>query len=668
MIQIETIYLPSAAIGRPNPLPDIKNNTYIHASIRMTERITAQERVNIGCGMIPTMLPYMTQDGYDRCLTMQPWQIIVLENEYLRAEFLPALGGRLRRLYDKVDGRELLYVNPVFQPCNLALRNAWFSGGVEFNVGIKGHNPLTCSPVFAQRRVNAHGEEYVSFYEYERIRGVLWSVNAYLPAGARALTLHMCIENTSADDIYMYWWSNMAVTQTDGMRVLVPAEQTFINYFGDDAYVLDAGDVPYSLGTDISYPLNMMRSIDFFYKIPPTHRKWIASVDRDGRGLLHMSDERLLGRKTFLWGQGRGGRHFGEYLSREGEPNYIEIQAGLAPTQLEHFPMAAHTRIEWTESYAPLSCDAEAVHGAYADAVATVERVVAEHMARGALYTPPLCASASLRESEMLHRGSGWAALAQQVRGEALSAFFDDLASDDPSCAEYVHLLTHGILPPHAPCDPPCGYVNGRHFVERLRASLTRPGGDTYYTHLLLGVALYDLGCRGDAEAMAACYTEWETSARMCENPWAYRNMAAYLARERGDGQAAIPYAIRAWQLKPDDRALVIDTGTLLLSEGAYERFLTLSDALPEPLRSQGRIALMRAKAYLSTDRIDEAATILTDDLQVPDIKEGELSISELWFTLQAKRHGISVEEAKRRIKLPYALDFRVHDDASPAP
>ena len=37
-----------------------------------------------------------------------------------------------------------------FQPCNLALRNAWVSGGVEWNVGIIGHTPFTVDAMFAE--------------------------------------------------------------------------------------------------------------------------------------------------------------------------------------------------------------------------------------------------------------------------------------------------------------------------------------------------------------------------------------------------------------------------------------------------------------------------------------------------------------------------------------
>ena len=149
MIKFEDYKMPAGAMGEMNPLPDIKNVSYIHAGYQMTDKISEDEKTYLGKGMISTMLPYMMQDNYDRDRKDRNFKAAILENDYIKAVFLPEIGGRLWSLYDKKLGKELLYVNPVFQPCDLALRNAWFSGGVEFNVGIKGHNPLTCSPLFA---------------------------------------------------------------------------------------------------------------------------------------------------------------------------------------------------------------------------------------------------------------------------------------------------------------------------------------------------------------------------------------------------------------------------------------------------------------------------------------------------------------------------------------
>ncbi len=59
MIRVEKLRISAASLGEKNPLPDIKNNTYIHAPIKVTDNIKAGELPDIGKGMIPTMLPYV---------------------------------------------------------------------------------------------------------------------------------------------------------------------------------------------------------------------------------------------------------------------------------------------------------------------------------------------------------------------------------------------------------------------------------------------------------------------------------------------------------------------------------------------------------------------------------------------------------------------------------
>lgn len=52
-------------------------------------------------GMVDTMLPYTQQDFYDRQRKMRMFKGIYLENDHLKAVFLPELGGRLWSLWDK---------------------------------------------------------------------------------------------------------------------------------------------------------------------------------------------------------------------------------------------------------------------------------------------------------------------------------------------------------------------------------------------------------------------------------------------------------------------------------------------------------------------------------------------------------------------------------------
>ena len=433
-LSFEDYLLPAAARGEDSGLPDIHVNSYIRAPIRTSERIAGEDARYIGKGMISTLLPYRIADGYNRERTPRAFRAAVLENDLMRAVFLPELGGRLWSLYDKREGRELLYKNDVLQPANLALRNAWFSGGVEWNVGIKGHNPLTADTLFAARAKNTAGDDVLVMYEYERIRGVVFAVEATL-VGA-ALLVQVTIENTAGRAVPMYWWSNIAVPETEGTRVLAPAEEAMFCAYSDGAYFLDKTAMPIIEGRDVTYASRSPRSRDFFYDIKAQSRKWIATADEEGRGLLHISDPILGGRKLFVWGNHVGGRHWNEWLSdRAGA--YIEIQAGLLKTQLEHFVMAESSRITWQECYTALTLDPAVAHGDFSAAVAAADGVAGERMPL--LKTDAFCLAET--ENPTIY-GAGWGALENRVRKTPISERFvfpeDSIGADQ---ADWLALL-----------------------------------------------------------------------------------------------------------------------------------------------------------------------------------------------------------------------------------
>ena len=56
---------------------------------------------------------------------------------------------------------------------------------------------------------------------------------------------------------------------------------------------------------------------------------------------------------------------------------YLEIQAGLATTQLEHLRLDPDAEISWVEAYAPIEADPGVVHAAWPDAVAEVTGLAA---------------------------------------------------------------------------------------------------------------------------------------------------------------------------------------------------------------------------------------------------------------------------------------------------
>lgn len=659
-LRFENILLKAADLGEENCLPDIMNNKYIHTPIRVTDRIPAGEGALIGKGMISTLLPYCIQDGYDRNRKEREFQAAILENEYLKATFLPCLGGRLWSLYYKKAGKELLYRNAVFQPANLSLRNAWFSGGVEWNVGIKGHNPLTCSPLFACRCTNVHGEPVLKMYEYERIRGVVYSVCATLKEDV--LLVHPVIENREAEDKYMYWWSNIAVDEQEGMRILAPTRETFVSYYDETGYVLDYDALPVmqikgmEMPVDVSYPERIFRSGDFFYNIPKGQKKWVAAVDREGSGLMQFSDDILQGRKLFIWGRQQGGRHWNEWLS-DGYKPYVEIQAGLLKTQLEHFIMEKESVIQWTEGYCGISGEKDVLHGQdYSAATAHLEAQLGEkynHLSEGHFEI--------VHQEEPAYLGSGWGALENRIRNVAISDYnaFPE-ASMNAQQEDWISLLEKGELPQRDVLQPILSYVAGDFWEKLLREHLQ----ERWYDYYQLGV-ICCAKCRFE-EAMDCFRRSQDLEA----NPWALRCMAQIEKSQRSDTAAAAELMCSAVALKDDYRPLLCDCADALIADGQYQRWLEIYSGLSPELRENGRLTFFTIVCLIKTGQLEQAAALLTEELVVCDIKEGEYSISQLWVELyrlvMAQKlsvvpEAVSDEAVLERYPLPYTLDYRMH-------
>ena len=178
---------------------------------------------NIRYGNVSSVLPYLLQDDYSRELVPQETSVAILENSYLRAIVLLDFGGRLWSLQDKVGGRELLYNNDRIQLGNLGLRNAWFPGGVEWNLGTTGHTALTCSPVHAASLRFPDGAPGLRIYEWERMRDLVYQVDFRLGPRSRHLVVDIKVTNPNAHAVPAYWWSNIAVASSPASGSWCPA-------------------------------------------------------------------------------------------------------------------------------------------------------------------------------------------------------------------------------------------------------------------------------------------------------------------------------------------------------------------------------------------------------------------------------------------------------------
>ena len=640
-----------AALGPENPLPDFQNVSYVHARVDWDPSLTEEDTRYMRYGRVSSILPYLAQDGYTRHREETEKDVVVLENNFVRAEFLPWMGGRLRSLV--CEGRQLLHVNPVIQPCNLALRNAWCSGGVEWNVGIRGHNMLTNAPMFTELFSLPDGTACVRFYEYERIRGVAYRVEGYLPPDSRLLYVQVHIENPPGNgERPMYWWSNMAVPEEAGTRVVAPADTAIISLYDEGRYRMLRTALPEFKGVDLSRPAGIGRSQDVFFDIKKDAVPFIAALQGDHTGLVQCSTARLLGRKLFVWGMGRGGRHWQRFLS-DGTENYIEIQAGIAKTQQDHIPMPENVTWSWLEAYGKLTCDIEGL--SYAQAAERCAQALEGLQSRRGLEEEfsGRGREVAAARGELVLSGSGWGALENARREKAglppVSARCRFPASSMGGAqAPWLALLREGRFPAADPLEAPEGYMTGAWWQQRLRSA--PPTGAGRYQ---LGVMQYASGEKEQArQSLLACL---ETE----ENPWALRALAR-ISKEEGAGEACLAYFRRALRQKPEDKYLSLEYAQALLELGLAKEMLSFLDGLAPALAALPRFRFLRAAGDVEAGRWAEAEEILLEPLVIPDMREGELSLSDLWFSLYEKKEGLTREEAQARHPLPEALDFRM--------
>ena len=669
-LRTENWTMPAADLGPENPLPSLRVEKEVHA-VEDESSMPAEMLKSMAWGHPPNILPYTAQDGYSRQRQPRDFRVAVLENEFLRATFLLELGGRLWSLVHKPSGRELLEVNPVFQPANLAIRNAWFSGGVEWNIGIIGHCPFTCSPLFAARVERPDGAPVLRLYEWERIRQVPFQIDAYLPDRSPVLFVRIRVINPHHREIPMYWWSNMAVPETPDTRIVVPANSTYrFNYSG-----LDVVPVPQVERTDITYPTHIDRAFDFFFHIPDGHRPWITALDGEGRGLIQVSTERLKGRKLFVWGMGVGGRHWQEFLSEPGQA-YIEIQAGLPRTQMEYLTMPAKAEWSWLEAYGLLEANPAAVHRSdWTLARQSVEDALEQLIPRVALDAEfeHGAESADRPPVELLQRGSGWGAL-ERLRREASdeppfcseSLIFDG-ESLGAEQAPWVDLLRHGALSAPGPNVEPRGLMVQTEWHKLLEDAVSAGRGANWLAWLHLGVMRHYAGDRDGARHA------WEQSLEQAKTPWAMRNLAVLAWEEERLDDAAELYVI-AWRMQPSLLPLAVECGRTLIDAGRPHEWLDLLAELPKSVRSVGRIRLLEGQAALAVGDFDAVERIFAEKPVVNDLREGELSLSHLWFEYHERRlsaaENVPIDDAlrarvRREFPLPNEFDFRMAVDES---
>lgn len=593
------------------------------------------EGLFIDYGWRETSYPYTQQNSYAE-ETEQEVTVAVLENEYLYAEFLPTLGGRLWKLYDKKKQRDVLYTNDVIRFRNLSIRNAWFSGGVEWNCGIIGHSPFTCSQMYCAFVKGKNGEDVLRFYEFERVREIYYQIDFWLDENK--LMTAVRIENQNSEVVPMYWWSNMATPEYKGGRVVVPANSAYNN---SDGMGIKKSQIPFDNGIDVSYPENIPNTIDYFYDIAPNDDKFIANVDSEGYGLLQFSSSNLKGRKLFSWGHRKGSSHWQKMLTDKAG-DYVEIQAGLGKTQYECIPMPPKCVWSFSECYTLADISESKVNLPYNELVNAVRKQI--HSLGGCSVLdkklPDFLNDISLQKGDVVLSGSGFGYLNKTLGGKApehLAFYADDEVKPWIDLAENKTLM--GRL----------SFAYGCKMENLLMKNRNICNWNIAYQLALLA---YDR-------------REFEKAKQYCAQSMIFDNneynnhLYGFILYQLDDERSAY-FAEKCIDINSGSYCLAESVFALLLKQKAYSSVIGCFDKLSEDIKQNPRILMYLSMAYLKAGDAKKAEEILTGNggLVLLDFREGDKFLDILYRSIRKTVYGEDYYE----VIVPEQFDFIVSD------
>lgn len=310
----EEVSIPTYGVGTPD-----KNPMFLEKRIYQ--------------GSSGRVYPYPVIDKIEDEKQMKPYKVAILENEYVRIEILPEIGGRVYRALDKTNNYDFVYYNRVIKPALVGLLGPWISGGIEFNWP-QHHRPNTFGPVEYKLTANADGSATVWISEIDRMYGTKVTAGLSLYPGKAYLEIAGQLYNRTPEPQTFLWWANPAVAVNDHTQSVFPPDVNAVFDHGKrdvSRFPIATGTyykMDYSAGVDISRYKNI--PVPTSYMAYKSDYNFVGGYDHGVQaGLLHVANHHISpGKKQWTWGNGDFGQSWDRQLTDEDGP-YIELMTGV---------------------------------------------------------------------------------------------------------------------------------------------------------------------------------------------------------------------------------------------------------------------------------------------------------------------------------------------------
>lgn len=292
------------------------------------------------------------------------YEVYTLENEYVKTEVVPELGGKILRGYDKTTDYDFIYYNEVVKPALVGIAGPWISGGIEFNWP-QHHRPTTFMPLEAVVEETETGKT-VWTGEVEPMNRMKGMAGITLDNGRSYIKAKVRVYNrTDVPQIFM-WWANLAVPVNDNYRTVFPPDCEWVNDH-DRRAVLEwpiakgvyktARPYDFGEGTDLSRYSAVKVPSSYLISQDQSDMDFIAGYDTGlNKGIATVANHYISpGKKMWHWGIGDFGDMWCSNLTDKNGP-YIELMTGVYTDNQPDFTwLAPYETREFEQYWYPVS-------------------------------------------------------------------------------------------------------------------------------------------------------------------------------------------------------------------------------------------------------------------------------------------------------------------------
>ncbi|MEO1009945.1 MAG: DUF5107 domain-containing protein [Bacteroidota bacterium] len=323
--------------------------------------------------------PYPSQTKLGDALSDVEYEMVYLENKYLKVKVLPAFGGRLFSAIDKTNGHELFHTNSVIKPDLIGTLGAWVSGGIEWCFP-HHHRTTTMLPSDYRLVENKDGSATVWIGETEKTMDMRGVIGMTLRPGKSYIEVDYRINNTHPLTQTFLFWANVAVTSNDDFRTFWPPSQEIGVFHNNRSFIRwpisnatdNYGRTSYPEGVDLTWWKNHPNPVSFF--MWDIKEGFIGGYDYGQQaGMVHVGDpHENNASKLWQFGPGLQGQNARRKLTDDGKA-YVELMTGtFSNNQPDYSWILPHSVKDAKNFWYPLR-DIEVAKNATKDAAVTLQ-------------------------------------------------------------------------------------------------------------------------------------------------------------------------------------------------------------------------------------------------------------------------------------------------------